>query len=38
MDKVSEMGDRMVAQADEIARRITVLWSGLSSDEPWLSR
>jgi hypothetical protein len=38
MDRASEMGDQMVAQADDIARRITVLWSGLSSDEPWLSR
>jgi hypothetical protein len=38
MDRSIELGDRMIAEADDIARRITVLWSGLSEDEPWLSR
>jgi hypothetical protein len=38
MDRVIELGDRMVAEADDIARRVIVLWSGLSADEPWLSR
>ncbi len=38
MEGSEEFGHRLIAEADDIARRITVLWSGLARDEPWLDR
>jgi hypothetical protein len=38
METHEELGERLIAEAGDIALRITVLWGALADREPWLSR